>query len=329
MIAMHKRSVCLLGLALLALSGSAAWAQAPSYPSRPITIVVPFPAGGGPDLLARALAEKLAPRLGQPVVVDNKPGVGGLLGAGQVAKAAPDGHTLLLTPNTLVISPHVLPKGAGGGLDVQRDLAPIVSPASTPMVLLANPQLGVSNLQQLVALARKQPGLAYGSSGNGSPMHFAGEMVKKAAGIDLLHVPYRGTAPAMTAVLGGEIKLLYTGLGGATAQIKAGKLVPIALTEKTRSPLAPQIPTAAEQGVPGVEVNAWFGLFAPAATPPAVLAKLNQEVNEVLKMPDLRERLSLAGLEPTGGTAQALQTAIREDYERYGRIARELDIKAD
>ncbi|WP_171016109.1 tripartite tricarboxylate transporter substrate-binding protein [Ramlibacter sp. 2FC] len=302
---------------------------AQSYPGKTVSIVVPFPAGGGPDLLARALAEKLAPRLGQPVLVDNKPGAGGLLGASGVARAPADGHVLLLAPNTLVISPHVLPKGAGGGIDVNKDLAPIVSPASTPMVLLAHPQLGVSNLEQLVALARRSPGLAYASAGNGSPMHFAGEMFQKSAGVQLLHVPYRGAAPALAAALGGEVKLLYTGLGAAIPLIKSGKLVPLALTEKARSRLAPSLPTAAEQGFRNVEVNAWYGLFAPSGTPVAVVERLNREVNEVLKSPELRERLEGAGLEVGGGTAQQLAGLMKEDFARYGRIAQELNIKAD
>jgi len=308
------------------LSGAA---LAQSYPTKTITIVVPYPPGGGPDLVARVRADKLAPRLGQAVVVDNKPGAGGLLGASGVAKSAADGHTLLMSPNTLVIAPHVLPKGAGAGLDVQKDLVPVVAPVTTPMVLVANPSLGVSDLAQLIALARKQPGLAYASTGNGSPMHFAGEMFKKSTGVDLLHVPYRGTGPALTAVLGGEVKLLYVGLGGAAAQIKAGKLVPLAVTEKSRAQMFPQLATAGEQGVKGVEVNAWFGLFAPAGTPAGVITRLNREVNEVLKLSDVREKLTQAGLELLGGSAQLLAGFMQEDDLRYGNIARELGLKAD
>ena len=224
-----------LGL-LLALFSCAslhsAWAQTPAvFPSRAVTLVVPFPAGGGPDLAARVMAEKLATRWGQPVVVDNKPGAGALLGAGQVARAAADGHTLLFTPNTMAISPHVLAAGAGGGIDVNKDLVPVIAPATTPMVLVASPQRGVRNLKALVELARKQSGMAYGSPGNGSPMHFAGEMFRRSAGIDLMHVPYRGVAPSLNAALSGEVRLLFTGVGGALQHIKAGKLVPLALTE--------------------------------------------------------------------------------------------------
>ena len=190
-------------------------AQAQTYPGKAVTIIVPFPAGGGPDLAARVLAEKLAPRFGQPVVVENRPGAGALLGASAVARSTPDGHTLLLTPNTMVISPHVLAPGAGSGVDVHKDLVPVIAPATTPLVLVAHPQLGATTLKAAIEAARKSPGIPYGSAGNGSPMHFAGEMLKRSAQVDLLHVPYRGVAPSITGALSGEVKLLYVGLGGA------------------------------------------------------------------------------------------------------------------
>jgi tripartite-type tricarboxylate transporter receptor subunit TctC len=314
------------GLACLSLLAAGAWAQ--TFPSKQVTLVVPFPPGGGPDVAARVIAEKLAPRLGQAVVVENRPGAGALLGASFVAKAAPDGHTLLLTPNTMAISPHVLAPGAGGGVDVNRDLLPVIAPATTPLVLVASPSLGVSNLKGLLEQARKG-GLAYGSPGNGSPMHFAGEMFKRSAAVDLLHVPYRGVAPSLNAALAGEVKLLYTGVGGALQHIKAGKLVPLALTEKARSALLPDVPTATEQGVANVEVNAWYGVFAPAATPAAVVQRINQEINAVIRLPDVRERFLGAGIEPLGGTAQVLADFMKADTQRYGQLARELGIKAD
>jgi tripartite-type tricarboxylate transporter receptor subunit TctC len=314
------------GLACLSLLAAGAWAQ--TFPSKQVTLVVPFPPGGGPEVAARVIAEQLAPRLGQPVVVENRPGAGALLGASFVAKAAPDGHTLLLTPNTMAISPHVLAPGAGGGVDVNRDLLPVIAPATTPLVLVASPSLGVSNLKGLLEQARKG-GLAYGSPGNGSPMHFAGEMFKRSAAVDLLHVPYRGVAPSLNAALAGEVKLLYTGVGGALQHIKAGKLVPLALTEKARSALLPDVPTATEQGVANVEVNAWYGVFAPAATPAAVVQRINQEINAVIRLPDVRERFLGAGIEPLGGTAQVLADFMKADTQRYGQLARELGIKAD
>lgn len=316
----------LAGAALVALAGPVA---AQAFPSKTITLVVPFPPGGGPDVAARVLADKIGPKLGQAVVVENKPGAGALLGASQVARAAADGHTLLLTPNTMAISPHVLPTGSGGGVDVQKDLVPVIAPATTPMSLLANPSLGVKNLKELVDAAKKTPDIAYATAGNGSPMHFAGEMFKKSAKVDLLHVPYRGVAPSVTAALGGEVKLIYVALGGALPHIKAGKLVPLALTEKSRSQLLPDLPTATEQGFPGVEVNAWYGVFAPAGTPAAAINRINQEINEALKLPDVREKFTGAGIEVLGGSPQVLADFMKADNQRYGALARELNIKAD
>ncbi len=323
-----RRAAIGLIAGMAALSGLPA-AHAQAFPSKTLTLVVPFPAGGGPDVAARVFAEMLAPRLGQAVVVENRPGAGALLGAGVVAKSAADGHTLLFTPNTVVISPHVLPPGAGGGVDVQRDLVPVIAPATTPMVLVANPQLGATNLKAALEMIRKTPGMPYGSPGNGSPMHFAGEMFQRSAKVNLLHVPYRGVAPSITAALGGEVKLLFTGLGGAVQHIKAGKLVPLAVTESARSSLMPDVPTATEQGVPGVEVAAWYGVFAPKDTPAATVTRLNQEFNAVLQMPDVRTRLTAAGLELLGGTPQQLDALVKADHQRYGSLARELNIKAD
>ncbi len=324
-----KRSftLCLLGTALAAALPMVATAQA--FPSKTITIVVPVPAGGGPDLAARVLAEKLSAKLGQAVVVDNRPGAGTLLGAAAVAKAAPDGHTLLLTPNTMAISPHVMAQGAGGGVDVQKDLVPVIAPATTPMVLAANPTLGATNLKGALDLARKTPGLPYGSAGNGSPMHFAGEILKRQTQVDLMHVPYRGVAPSLTAAVGGEVKLLFTALGGAVPHIKAGRLVPLAVIESKRSALLPDVPTATEQGVPGVEVNAWYGVFAPVGTPAAAIARVNQEINDALQLPDVKEKLMGAGLETLGGSPKVLADFMKADNERYGKLAKELNIKAD
>lgn len=300
-----------------------------TFPTKNVSLVVPFPPGGGPDLVARVFAEKLAAKWGKPVVVENRPGAGALLGAQAVAKSPADGHTLLLTTNTMVISPHVLAAGAGGGVDVHADLIPVVAPATTPMALLVNPALNVKDLPSALALARKQAGMPYGSAGNGSPMHFAGEMLKRAANVDLLHVPYKGVTPSVMAALGGEVKFLFVGLGGALPHIKAGKLIPLAVTEKNRSPLLPDVPTAAEQGVRGVEVNAWYGVFAPAGTAEPVRAKINADINEVLKLAEVHDKLAAAGLDVLGGPAQVLGEFMKADRQRYGQLAKELNIKAD
>jgi tripartite-type tricarboxylate transporter receptor subunit TctC len=332
MTAFRPRRTVLALAALPALMSAALLcgpASAQTWPARTVTIVVPFPPGGGPDVAARVLAEKLAPRFGQAVVVENRPGAGALVGAAAVARSAPDGHTLLLTPNTMAISPHVLPKGAGGGVDVQKDLTPVIAPATTPLAVVAHPQLGVNNLRDLVAQVKRNPGLPYASAGNGSPMHFAGEMFKQSAGVDMTHVPYRGVAPSITGTLAGDTRVLFVGLGGALPHIRAGKLVPLAVTESRRSALMPDVPTATEQGVRDVEVNAWYGIFAPAGTPAPVLARINQEVNEALKLADVREKFLNAGIEPLGGDAQTLANFMRNDDQRYGAIARALNIKAD
>jgi tripartite-type tricarboxylate transporter receptor subunit TctC len=312
-----------------ALAVLACAAQAQGFPSKPVTMVVPFPPGAGPDIAARVIGEKLSARIGQPVVVENRPGVGGFLGASAVAKAPADGHTLLLTPNTLMIAAHVLPKGSQSGVDVTRDFTPVIMPATTPMLVVVNPELGVKSLGELVAAAKKTPGLPYGTAGNGSPMHVAGELFKKAAGVDMLHVPYKGVAPSVNAALAGEVKVLYVALGGVAGQLKSGKLVPLAVAERKRTSLLPDLPTFEELGYKGVDVNAWYGILAPAGTPADVVARLNREINEVLAMPDVRTRLNTAGLDIVGGSSDTLAAAMRADNERYARIVKEFDIKPD
>jgi tripartite-type tricarboxylate transporter receptor subunit TctC len=326
---MHpRRRAIVLAFASLPIAIQSAFAQ--TYPSRTVTLVVPFPPGGGIDLFARILAERLPATLGQPVIVENRPGVGGLAGANVVAKAAPDGHTILIAPNTITIAPHILPKGAGGGVDVMKDFAHIVEPCSTPMLLVVHPDLGVSSVDELVAIAKRSSGLAYGSAGTGSPMHIAGELFKSAAGIDLLHVPYKGVAPSVMAALSGEIKVLFTSLGGSVAQhLRAGKLKALAVTEKRRTPLLKDVPTMAELGYKDVEVVAWYAVLAPAGTPAAVIETLNREINAVIKVPAVQERLSSAGIDTVGGTPQELAELMREDYERFGRVVRKVGIKAD
>jgi len=212
---------------------------------------------------------------------------------------------------------------------VLKDLTPILTVATTPILLVAHPRAGVGNLQQLLSLVAGQPGLAYGSAGNGSPMHFAGVMFSRAAGVNLLHVPYRGVAPSVVAALGGEVPLLFVPLGGVSQHLKSGKLVALGVAERSRSALLPEVPTLAEGGILGVEVNAWYGLFAPAGTPAAVVARLNQEFNAVLSLPEVRERLGGAGIELAGGSPQALAATMALDHDRYGRLARELQIRAD
>ena len=321
------QAVATLAACILGFASPATLAQ--TWPSRQITLVVPFPPGGGPDVFSRIVAEKLPPRVGQNTIVENRPGVGGLAGANAVAKAT-DGHSFLVAPNTIAIAPHLLAKGAGGGVDVMNDLVPVIMPAATPMMLVVNPQLGVKNVAELVALAKKKPGLPYASAGNGSPMHIAGELFRRAAGIDLTHVPFTGVAPSVTAALGGQVDILFVAMGGGIAQhLRAGKLNVIAVTEKRRTAQLPDIATMRELGYPGVETDAWYGVLAPTGTPPAVIARMNQEINAILAMADVRTRMNNAGIDVRGGSAEEFATEMRDDHARYGRIVKEFSIKAD
>ncbi|MEO7403592.1 MAG: tripartite tricarboxylate transporter substrate-binding protein, partial [Burkholderiales bacterium] len=207
---------------------------------------------------------------------------------------------------------------------------PIIMPAATPMMLVVNPELGVKTVAELVTLAKQKPGLPYASAGNGSPMHIAGELFKQAAGVDLQHIPFKGVAPSVTEALSGRVGILFVAMGGGIAQhLRAGKLQVLAVTEKRRSGLLPNIATMAELGFRGVETDAWYGLFAPTGTPAATIARLNQEVNAILAIPDIRERMNAAGIDVRGGTAEAFAAEMREDHARYGRIVREFGIKAD
>ncbi len=302
---------------------------AQTFPTKPVHVVIPFPPGAGPDLVIRSLSDELSIRWGQPIVVENRPGVGGMVAGNVVAKAPADGHTLLMAPNTLVISPHVLPRSATAGLDVLKDLAPVVSPAASPMLMLAHPSLGVKNIAELTALLRRTPGIAYGTAGNGSPMHVAGELFTHAAKVNMLHVPYRGAPPSVIATLAGDVKLLFAVFDNVRPHIQAGKLIPLAVAENKRTAFLPDLPTMAEQGVPGVEVNAWYGLFAPAATPPATIARINQDVNDVLKLQKIKDRFQEVGLDLTGGSISDFANKAKTDYDRYGEITKRFGIQAD
>lgn len=327
---MNKRGLAgFLGI-VIALFAVAPLAQAQTDSHRVISMVVPFPAGGGPDFAARVLADKLHERLGQTVVIQNIPGASSMLGARAVARAAPDGRTVLFTASTTVIAPHVLAQGTGPYADLLDNLVPIIAPATTPMVLVAHPRLGVKTLKELIELARiSNPKLTYGSAGVGSGTHFAGEMFKQSAGVDLLHVPYQGVAPSIIGAVRGDTSVLFAALGATLPQIKEGKLIPLAVTEKRRSPLLPDVPTATEQGVANVEIHAWYGVFAPAGTPTGVRDRLNREINAVLALPDVKERLASNGIEVLGGDAGQLAEFVKLDGERYGAIARKLNIQVN
>ena len=309
-------------LALIAWAGSFA-----QYPSRPIRIVVTIPPGGAPDLAARVIGQRLSENVGQPVVVENRPGANGNTAAEAVARSAPDGYTLILGADSLItINPHLY---ARMPIDTLKDLVPIASLVSNQFVLSVNPALPVKSFAEFIEFARKSnPPLNYASGGNGSQHHLTMEMLKARAGIMLVHVPYRGGAPATTATMAGEVAAMFAGTSTAP-QIKAGRLRALAVSGATRSSAFPELPAIAEF-YSGFANSIWLGLFGPAGMPDEVVAKLRTELRRVLAIPEVREKLGAGGgLEPYSTTPEEFMALIRSDYERFGRLIRDIGIKAD
>ena len=311
----------LAALVVLLLAASSAAAQ---YPSRPIRLLVPNPPGGATDTLARLLSPKLGEALGQPLVVDNRPGSNGNLASELAAKAAPDGHTLLLCADAqIVIGPHLYAKMP---LDTLKDLAPVATLVNTQMLLVVSPAIPAKTLQEFIELARRtNPPLAYASIGNGSQHHLVMEMLKARAGIDLLHVPFKGGGPATTALLGGEIVAMFGG-NSVTGHVRAGKLRALAVAGKQRSQAFPDLPRLGDV-YPGLEVAPWLALFAPAGTPDAILTRLRAEVNKLLRDPDQIRRLG--GLEPYVTTPEEFETLLRTEYRKYGEIVKAVGVRID
>ena len=315
----------------LALPGTALAQDAP-WPSRPLRIVVPFAPGGSADVAARFLAPRLSERLGQPVTVDNRPGAGGTLAVGQVAKNTPaDGYTVLLAAaGALTISPHLNPSL---GYDPVVDLAPITGFARIPLVLIANADLPAANAEQLLALLRKQPGrYSYATTGNGSAMHLGGESFKALTDTFVVHIPYRGSAPAVAAVMSGEVQLAVVDLTSVLGRTEGARIKTLALLGKQRSSLAPNVPTLAESAQAGLkdfDISGWFGLFAPARTPAAVVQRLNSELTTLLRADDLRDRFKVFGIEPMPTSPQELGQFLRAELGNYAGIVKRAGIKAD
>jgi tripartite-type tricarboxylate transporter receptor subunit TctC len=303
-------------LILSALAVSPALGQ--TYPNRPVRLVVPFPAGGGVDTMARIIGNKLSERIGQPVLVEHRPGAGGTLGADAVAKAAPDGHTVLITINGLSISAALyktLP------FDPLKAFEPVVQVAANPFVLVGSPKMQAATIQDVIALARAKPGtMNYGSSGLGAPLHLLTEQFKHSAGLDIAHIPYRGDAPMFTALLSGDVQIGFMPAGTGVPQVKNGQVKGLAVTGQKRSPALPDVPTFLEAGVKGLEADSWYGLFVPAGTPRDIVMRLNREMIEVLKAPDVVERLRSAGNEPVGGTPEQLDAVYRADIDRFAKV---------
>jgi tripartite-type tricarboxylate transporter receptor subunit TctC len=321
----RKALACVAGLAAAAVAGPA---LAQPFPSKPITIVVAYPAGGDTDAMARLYAEKLSTKLNQPVIVDNRPGACGTIGTSYVAKAQPDGYTLLLAPSTFSIAQFVLKTGGGSSYDVLNGFTPIVQTGIQPLFLAASTTTGAKDLKSLVAMSKTKE-MSYASPGNGSPMHILGEMFDKAAGVKISHVPYKGVAPAVNDLLGGHVPVTFMTLGPVAPHVASGKVVVLAVADAQRSPLAPSVPTLAELGYKDVEVAAWQGLFGPKGLPPEIVKTLNDSLNEILKMPDVASKMATFGALPAGGDAARLTRANTDDYHRFGRIIKEFGIQAD
>jgi tripartite-type tricarboxylate transporter receptor subunit TctC len=316
-------SVGLLSSVLIALSTHVACAQ--EYPSKPIRLIVPFAAGGGNDNIARLLGKRLAESLGQPLVIDNRAGAGGALGAELAAKAAPDGYTLFLGG----VGSHAVNPNLRKNLpyDPIRDFAPVALLASAPLVLVVHPSVPAHTLAEFIALARAHPGaLNYASNGNGTSSHLAAVMFEAAAGVKMVHVPYKGLAPALTDLLSGQVQLMFSSVVAILPHIKSGRLRGLAVTGSARLPLLPELPTVAESGFPGYEASSWYGILAPAHTPEPIVAKLNAEMARALAQPEMRATLLAEGAEPIGGTPQQFGAYIRSEKERMGKLIREAGI---
>jgi tripartite-type tricarboxylate transporter receptor subunit TctC len=293
--------------------------------SRPVTIVVAFPPGGETDVLARIYAERLSPRIGRNVVVENRSGASGTIGAVQVSRAAPDGDTLLFAPNTFAIAPHVM--RAQQPYDPVADFTPIVQAGTNALILMASRQSGLRNLADVVAQSKAGRVGTYGSPGSGSPMNVLGELFNRTAGISMTEVAYRGTAPLVADLIAGVVPVGFVTPAVVAEHVRAGTMTPIAVSSRTRADLLPDVPTFIESGM-DIEITAWYGLFGPRALPAAVTEGLNGHLNAILAMPEVRARMTTMGIAPAGGTQAAFAALVRAESERYGRLVREFNISA-
>ncbi|HEY5900320.1 MAG TPA: tripartite tricarboxylate transporter substrate binding protein [Burkholderiales bacterium] len=322
------RSLLLRSAALLAALLVSQAVSAQAWPNRPVRFLVPFAAGAGiNDIMARLVGQHLGAGLGQPVVIENRAGAGGIAGTEAAAKAAPDGYTFLMTNVSLVTSAYMYSKLP---YDPQKDLVPVTLVATSPLMLVVHPSVSAKSVQELIALAKANPGkLNFGSGGVGSTPHLSAELFKSAVGIDAVHVPYKGGAPALNDLIGGQLSFMIENMPGTMPFVKQGKLRALAVTSAQRSPLEPALPTMAESGVPGYEVVGWQGLFAPAGTRPEIMARLQAEVAKALRLPAVRERLAALGAEPVGSTPEEFAAFVREEHARWGRVIREKGIRSE
>ena len=324
----NRRIILCASLAFAsALTSQVSMAQA--YPERQITLIVSYPPGGDTDAMARQYAEKLSARLKQPVIVDNKPGAGGTLGNTLALRAKPDGYTLLFTPNPFTTAPQLLKLNPANSYDPVNGFDPVIQTGWQSVLMVSNADTGIRTVKDLVDQAKSGKPINYGSPGAGSPMHIAAELLNRAAGINQQHIPYRGIGPMIPELLAGRIQLGYTTYGPVAQHIAAGKLVAVALTDPERSPLIPGVGTVADQGYASVKEGAWHGIMAPKGTPASIIATLNTHLNEILKMPDVVERMASFGARPVGGAPQQLYKVNAADYERLTRTITDLKISAE
>ncbi|UXC34929.1 tripartite tricarboxylate transporter substrate binding protein [Cupriavidus gilardii] len=327
----HSRARRALLAAMAVLCGAAVPAMsaiaAEAFPSRPIRLIVPFTPGGTTDILSRLVAQKAGETLGQPMVVENRPGAGGNIGAEAAARSAADGYTLVMgTLGTQVTNQFIYPRMP---YDSAKDFAPVTLVANSPNVLLVNSTLPANSIGELIALARREPGkINYASTSTGGSPHLSGELLSMMAGVRMQHVPYKGAAPAMTDLLAGQVNLMFDNLPSALAQIQGGKIKALAVTGAKRASVLPSVPTVRESGLPDYEVNSWFGLLAPAGTPPERVRQLQQAVDKVLAMPDVRKRIQELGAEPGGEGSAAFAAQIKADTDKWARVIRSAGIKA-
>jgi len=305
-----------------------ALAMAQAYPVKPVHCIVPVPPGGPADLLARAVGQKLAEAWGQPVVIENRAGAGGNLGVGLASKAPPDGYTLVVVPTgNAVVNPHIFPNLP---YDIFRDLAPVTLLATVENMLVAHPSVPAQSVQGLIALAKANPGkLTFASPGVGSQAHIAGEMLKSMASVDMLHVPYKGMAPAMSDLLGGQVSLMFLSMSSALKNVEAGKLRALGVASLKRSTAAASIPTVAEQGFPGFEAVSWYALMVPAGTPADLIERIAGDSGRALETPDVRERLRGLGAEPKGNTPTELAAMLKREFTLWGDFVRKQGIRAE
>jgi tripartite-type tricarboxylate transporter receptor subunit TctC len=320
---MRRRKI----FAIAALVGAACVAHAQEWPTKPVRWIVPYPPGGGTDVIARIMQSRMSEGLGQPIVIENRGGAGGAVGTEAAARAAPDGYTFLFTLSSHTINPLLYKLS----YNVERDFVSVSLIVSVPQLIAANPNAPVKSMQDLVAQAKAQPGqLAFASVGNGTPSHIAGELLMLKTGIHLVHVPYKGGGPAVTDTIGGQVPLLFVTAPAAMSHVRAGKLRPLAVTTLKRSPGAPEIPTVAEAlNLPDYEVDSWYAMFAPAKTPPAIVARMQKEMARAVQLPDIRQKLIEQGGDPVGGTSEDLDRVVKGELRKWAEVIRDAKIKLD